>query len=420
MLNKQSVPLIIAVVEDSFSYKDYKGNDNIEYNVTPYTTPEEFTKAIGTLNPDLVILNEHYLNLAKELSCPILMVVDSSHDYINKYRKAISVGIKGIIQKPVDYEKIVTALKGDFLKEQHKDSNVFYIDELCDLKIPKAIKTEKVSPKLDLPTAEEIKKEIKPVILKQSDERAKIITFYNSKGGVGKTLFSINNAIYIARMYPSKKIALVDFDLDFGDVANFLGIEPRITALSWQYIPDDSLEKVDIDNYLIKHPTGIYVLPAPIPPIDEDIFTYKIAHKILSTLRKHFDVVIVDLGPTLRDVVVVTIEHADKIYLVSTTNLSSLRNTYDMVRIFNGLKIDQSKISLILNNVKRNVDQKELKQYIPYKVVLKVPHIKQVELIHDEQNLAMNNKRFKVYLEDLSIDIFGKKPEKKPFWIWRR
>ena len=250
------------------------------------------------------------------------------------------------------------------------------------------------------------------------DEKGRLITFFYTKGGVGKTMYSISTALYAAKMYPSKKVVLVDFDLDFGDTANFLGLEPKITALSWQHIPEDSLKGAELENYLLSHPSGIYLLPAPIPPINEEIFTFQVAQKILTTQKRHFDLVLVDTGPPLRDLVVITVENADRIFLVTTPSISSLRNVYDLVRIFEGLKVDPAKINIILNAVKRSIDTNEIKKYIPYEIALKVPYIKQVEEMHDNYEFALENKRFRLYLDELLEDIMGTPREERGFWAF--
>lgn len=420
MLTQEKSTLKVAVVEDSFSAREYRG-ENLEYNITPLTTLSELKEALRTVSPDLVILgensNSYEIALQLREQYTLLLAVDEPE--IMKWRKAIASGIRGVVQKPVSYDRIVAALKNVPHEEDDEVGNAIFI-EAPDTPLPRGARVKRDVPKKVIPV-EEIRKEVRPSISLVSKEgTGKLVTFYNTKGGVGKTLFSVNAAAHIAKLYPSKKVALVDFDLDFGDVANFLGIEPKITALSWQYIPEENLKDVNIENYLIKHSTGIWVLPAPIPPIDEDIFTHNIATRILSTLKKHFDLVVVDLGPTLRDVIVVTLDHADHVFLVSTTNIASLRNAYDLVRIFDGLKVSPGKVKLLLNAFKKNVDLQEVKKYIPYDVPLIVPYIKQVEELHNNYSLAVNDKRFRVYLEDLAHIIMGKKPVEKGFFSFLR
>lgn len=419
----------IALIEDSYTPRFYRGDERIEYYVMPYTTLIELTNALNEVAPDLVIVGEGSfpIELVRILKCDCAILLATDSIDILKWRKAVSFGFENLIKKPVTYEKIATALEGkvemdeDEEREQSESPTVYIEDtgeKLPRIPLPKQEKpaTEPAPP----PEAirEKAREKAKKLVVKSPDEKGRLITFFNTKGGVGKTLYCINTALYAAKMYPSKKVVLVDFDLDFGDTANFLGLEPKITALSWQHIPEDSLKGAELENYLLSHPSGIYLLPAPIPPINEEIFTFQVAQKILTTLKRHFDLVLVDTGPTLRDVVVITVENADRIFLVTTPSISSLRNVYDLVRIFEGLKVDPAKINIILNAVKRSIDTNEIKKYIPYEIALKVPYIKQVEEMHDNYEFALENKRFRLYLDELLEDIVGTPREERGFWAF--
>lgn len=419
----------IALIEDSYTPRFYRGDERIEYYVMPYTTLIELTNALNEVAPDLVIVGEGSfpIELVRILKCDCAILLATDSIDILKWRKAVSFGFENLIKKPVTYEKIATALEGkvemdeDEEREQSESPTVYIEDtgeKLPRIPLPKQEKpaTEPAPP----PEAirEKAREKAKKLVVKSPDEKGRLITFFNTKGGVGKTLYCINTALYAAKMYPSKKVVLVDFDLDFGDTANFLGLEPKITALSWQHIPEDSLKGTELENYLLSHPSGIYLLPAPIPPINEEIFTFQVAQKILTTLKRHFDLVLVDIGPTLRDVVVITVENADRIFLVTTPSISSLRNVYDLVRIFEGLKVDPAKINIILNAVKRSIDTNEIKKYIPYEIALKVPYIKQVEEMHDNYEFALENKRFRLYLDELLEDIMGTPREERGFWAF--
>ena len=419
----------IALIEDSYTPRFYRGDERIEYYVMPYTTLIELTNALNEVAPDLVIVGEGSfpIELVRTLKCDCAILLATDSIDILKWRKAVSFGFENLIKKPVTYEKIATALEGkvemdeDEEREQSESPTVYIEDtgeKLPRIPLPKQEKpaTEPAPP----PEAirEKAREKAKKLVVKSPDEKGKLITFFNTKGGVGKTLYCINTALYAAKMYPSKKVVLVDFDLDFGDTANFLGLEPKITALSWQHIPEDSLKGAELENYLLSHPSGIYLLPAPIPPINEEIFTFQVAQKILTTLKRHFDLVLVDTGPTLRDLVVINVENADRIFLVTTPSISSLRNVYDLVRIFEGLKVDPAKINIILNAVKRSIDTNEIKKYIPYEIALKVPYIKQVEEMHDNYEFALENKRFRLYLDELLEDIMGTPREERGFWAF--
>jgi cellulose biosynthesis protein BcsQ len=425
--------LKVAVVEEAFAARDYRSAGQVEYFLTPVNSIQDLKDALYSIKPDVLLLGEDSSPFAvaphlKDI-CPLLLVSDSSDSAapsLHIWRRALATGISAIIAKPVTFEKITAALAGSGLMDEAEVLPETYLEgdpgKHPGPKLPKgwlkktveAGSAAQVSGNIPEAEAETsagslqttpampfIKRGKEKPGLSLVAEKGRLITFFNTKGGVGKTLWSINTAAHFAKVYPSKRIALVDFDLDFGDVANFLGLEPKITALSWQHIPDDNLRAAGAESYLLKHKAGFFVLPAPLPPIDEDLFTHRVASRILAALKQSFDLTIVDLGPTLRDITVITLEHADIVYLLTTADIASIRNAHDMVRIFDGLKISPEKIRLFLNALKKTVDDKEIRKYIPYRIALKAPYIGQVSDLHGDYRLATENRRFRHYLDQI-------------------
>ncbi|MGI6657859.1 MAG: AAA family ATPase [Dethiobacteraceae bacterium] len=404
----------VAVLDDSFVSRNYRGSE-IEYLVIPAVSLREVIDALQEHEVDLVLVAEDYgdpykvgRSISEAIDVPVLLTVNE-YDVL-KYRQALAYGLINLVSVPVTQAKLKQALGHAAAAEEPQTiDHHFYIED-TEPEVPRVKLKGMVKKKtVEIPPPNPIIKKRKPLLKHHIDGRVgKAVVFYNTKGGVGKTCLAVNTAAQVTKLYPSKKIALIDFDLDFGDIANFLGIEPKVTAMSWLYIPKDNLREAQLENYLIKHELGFWVLPAPIPPIDEGIFSYKVAEKILSTLKGYFDIVIVDLGSTLRDVSIVSLDNADEIYLVSTPDAPSLRNAYDLVTIFEGLNIKKQQVKLILNKIYSPVDQEDIKNIIPYELVLEIPEISAVRTLYDTYRLALTNKRFRSYINELARIIAGK------------
>ena len=88
---------------------------------------------------------------------------------------------------------------------------------------------------------------------------------FSPKGGVGKSFLAINVATAMARR-TDERVALVDADLQFGDIAVLLGIPPQTTlvdaAAAIQYADPELMRSL-----VSRHDSGLLVLPAPVEPV---------------------------------------------------------------------------------------------------------------------------------------------------------
>src|SRR6059058_4858843 len=96
--------------------------------------------------------------------------------------------------------------------------------------------------------------------------RGKIVTVFSPKGGTGKTVTATNLASALAK-FEGKKTLLLDLDLQFGDAAIMMGVEPDKTIYDLVVAPGE-LDTEKLAGYTTPHPCGLDVLPAPIRPED--------------------------------------------------------------------------------------------------------------------------------------------------------
>src|SRR5213082_3179135 len=99
----------------------------------------------------------------------------------------------------------------------------------------------------------------------------KVVTVFSPKGGTGKTVTATNLATALAK-YEGKKTLLVDLDLQFGDAAIVMGVEPEKTIYDLVVAPGE-LDFEKLAGYTTKHPCGLDILPAPLRPEDAELVT---------------------------------------------------------------------------------------------------------------------------------------------------
>jgi Flp pilus assembly CpaE family ATPase len=155
--------------------------------------------------------------------------------------------------------------------------------------------------------------------------------FAGSKGGSGVTTVACNVAIALAQN-SDQKILLIDLALPIGDVALCLGI-------SAGYSTEDALRNIDrldtsfLQNLLVKHRSGVFVLAAPTKVPDVEVSKEAI-DKLIAIARREFDHVIVDVGSRIDVAAKALFQDASTIYLVTQTGISDLRNSNRLISQF--------------------------------------------------------------------------------------
>ena len=157
--------------------------------------------------------------------------------------------------------------------------------------------------------------------------------FVGSKGGCGVTTVACNVAIALARKFDQRTL-LIDLALPIGDAALCLGI-------SAGYSTEDALRNVDrldasfLQNLLVKHRSGVFVLAAPtkVPEVEA---SKSAIDRLIAIARCEFDQVIVDVGSRIDEAARALFEDATSIYLVTQTGISELRNSNRLISQFFG------------------------------------------------------------------------------------
>jgi pilus assembly protein CpaE len=151
----------------------------------------------------------------------------------------------------------------------------------------------------------------------------RILSFFSPKGGGGATTLATNLAILIHRT-TKKQTLLVDLDLELGDSALVLGVQPRFNFVDFA----ENFRRMDaslLGSYIEHHPSGVHLLSAPLQPEKAETVTADQIRRILTFLRQHYDYVIVDTPRSFAPSTIAIFEQADLVFIVSSADLPSLR-----------------------------------------------------------------------------------------------
>jgi pilus assembly protein CpaE len=176
----------------------------------------------------------------------------------------------------------------------------------------------------------------------------KVITVYSPKGGAGCTTLATNLAV--ALHTEDTKVAIVDANLQFGDVGVFLNLQGKFSLVHLAERTEESDDEF-LQSVLVTHPTGIKVLLGPPTPEDAELVSAPQLKKVLEKLRPHFHYIIVDTSAVLRDVELALFDVSDRVLLVATPDIPSLANIKKFFDLVDKLEYPPEKLLLLLNRV---------------------------------------------------------------------
>ncbi len=186
----------------------------------------------------------------------------------------------------------------------------------------------------------------------ESGERARLIVILGPKGGTGKTLTATNLAVVLAEQ--GESVALVDIDLQFGDVGLTLGLAPETTiydlALSGAVLDSTALE-----HFLVRHESGVRALLAPNRPDHASAVGTDLIRDVYSLLRASYDYVIVDTPPGFTPEVIVSIDASTDVVMVGMLDSLSLKNTKLGLETLELMGYEQKDVRLVLNRAHSRV-----------------------------------------------------------------
>ena len=150
-----------------------------------------------------------------------------------------------------------------------------------------------------------------------------IICVLGPKGGTGKTLTSSNLAVALAGR--GKRVALVDLDLQFGDLGLVMGLKPERSIFDL-VTSGGSLDAQKLSAFMATHESGVHVLLAPTRPDQASAITSDFLRDLYEVMRSRYDYVVVDTPPGFTAEVIATIDAAAAVCLIGTLDAPSLKN----------------------------------------------------------------------------------------------
>jgi flagellar biosynthesis protein FlhG len=175
----------------------------------------------------------------------------------------------------------------------------------------------------------------------------KVVAVTSGKGGVGKTFVSANLAAALAKR--GLRVLVLDADLGLANLDVVLNLYPKVT------LHDVFTGKAKLEEAIIKAPGGFSVLLAGSGMVEYSRLTPEVRGEflnIMSSMVPHYDIVLLDTGAGISDVVLFAVSLASEVIVVATPEPTSLTDAYATIKVLVGQQKRQT-VRMVINQTAR-------------------------------------------------------------------
>ncbi len=202
----------------------------------------------------------------------------------------------------------------------------------------------------------------------------RVVTVFSPKGGTGKTVLSTNLAAAIAAR-GEHRVLLIDLDLQFGDAAIMLGVDPSRTLYDLVTAPG-TLDAGKLEGYVTPHKCGLHILAAPLRPEEAELVTEAKVTELIEVARDAYDVVIVDTSPFFYGPMLALLEPTDQLFMLCGLDVPTLKNVKLSLETLDQLGFPMSRTELVLNRVapKVGLSREDVEKTLGMRVLHEIPN----------------------------------------------
>lgn len=179
---------------------------------------------------------------------------------------------------------------------------------------------------------------------------ARTVAVTSGKGGVGKTFFSANLAAALTRQ--GMRVLVLDADLGLANLDVVLNLYPKIT------LHDVFTGKAELEEAILPAPGGFSVLLAGSGLVEYSRLTPEVRDQlqtIFEAVKPRFDVIIIDTGAGISDVVLYAVSMAHEVVVVATPEPTSMTDAYATIKVLAAQQA-REQLNLVVNQVSRPGD----------------------------------------------------------------
>jgi pilus assembly protein CpaE len=207
-----------------------------------------------------------------------------------------------------------------------------------------------------------------------SDSTGRIISVFSKRGGLGVTTIAVNLSLALSEV-SDQRAALVDLDLQLGDVSSFLDLAPQYDILD-ACGDGEAVDVTKLQSCMTPHKSGVSVLAEPENPRDSEQVTDSQVRQILSQLRSMYRHVVVDASHVINEATAGALEQSHSILVVTVATISSVRATKRTLGLFRSMGVDQGNVHVVVNRASRSDSIKvdEIESTLDHPVFWTIPN----------------------------------------------
>ena len=300
-------------------------------------TGKEAIQLSQELNPDVILMDINMPDMdgitateairSKQPAVQVVILsVQSDQNYM---RRAMLAGARDFLTKPPMGDELISAIRRAGAMAQSERS------KSIPAQVAPTLGTNVIAQGYGMP-------------------KGKVVTIYSPKGGAGCTTLAVNLALTLNN--EDTRVALVDGNLQFGDVAVFVNEQGKNTIIDLTPRAEE-LDPEIVEEVMLKHAgSGLHILAAPSKPEYAEKVTSSQFSAVLEYLRQLYAYVVVDTSSLLTDVTLSAIDTSDLVILVTTQDIPSIKNCRLFLDLSLTLGIERERILFVMNRYDKRIN----------------------------------------------------------------
>ena len=178
---------------------------------------------------------------------------------------------------------------------------------------------------------------------------ARSIAVFSLRGGVGVSTIAVNLSLAIAQLW-GIETCLWDMAMGVGQCALMMNLKPVSTIAILSDWTEKSLDDATLRSMLLKHDSGVVLVPAPTSVEELELITTKTVDLVWSGVASLAPYLIIDAGSHISEQTLTILERSDIILLVLAPELASINAAYQAIKVFTAIGFTSGKVQGVLNH----------------------------------------------------------------------